>query len=729
MKWQRDPGIVELVEYFNQPDIADDPDSDTGGWSRLITKPNELKAVEEIIRKCRGDFSYFSRNFLWIVDKQRREIPFSLFESQELLLEKILALKKLNKAQKLLILKARQLGCSTLIEGLITWRAVLFGGVSALIVSNTPSHASYLFGILQFAYDRLPWWMKPMTLSRKIEEGLIFDNADHKTRHLRPGLNSKIVVQAANQASGVGQGRTITAAHISELSDWTDEEGRGVIEADLGNALAEGPETFAVIESTARGTGNYFHRLWRKSVELGDLAEWDPVFLPWFFESNRKISIPNPKWQPDLPEQEMRERVEKDWVRCDNQFCLQYRESIQRGVNVVGKRCPVCEIGRLQSYVITNEQLHWMQLKRLNAQKDADSLKALRAEQTSTPEESFQLSGQQVFPQETLDFVNYCLEDPIAKGFFDKSGTFHGMDTKTLRCPSEGCDVDHTYDDMPMLIWKYPEKGVIYVVGVDVAEGLGEDYDYSVAFVNKIGNLRNPDEQVAVFRSNTTDPVAFAYPVNHIGRWYNDAMLAIEINKYDTTFSYVRNQCGYPNLYRWKHVDSTNMLSQKWGWESNMRSKPRLYQNGIHFLKHRMWIVHSKNFYQEATTYQKENADDRGAKAEKGFYDDEVMAGFIALYCAHDSDWDDNMGMIRMKKMTSGDPDTYMWRIVCNKCNEQRGVPSPENAMYCLACGSPYVRAEKNVNPNMVSPNLWEELESGSEDPLRGQAEPEYELM
>jgi hypothetical protein len=48
--------------------------------------------------------------------------------------------------------------------------------------------------------------------------------------------------------------------------------------------------------------------------------------------------------------------------------------------------------------------------------------------------------------------------------------------------------------------------------------------------------------------------------------------------------------------------------------------------------------------------------------------------------------------------------------------------------MYCLECGSKYVRAEKNANLN-ISPNLWEELESGSDEPRGSPAEPEYELM
>ena len=153
MKWQRDPGIEELIDYFDQPGVAPAWDGKSGGWIRLQGKPSELAAIESEIRKCRQSFSYFARNYGWITTKERKEVPFRLFESQELLLERILELKSMGKAQKLLILKARQLGASTLVEGMITWRTVLFSNVNALIVSANPSHSVYLFNMMQFMYD------------------------------------------------------------------------------------------------------------------------------------------------------------------------------------------------------------------------------------------------------------------------------------------------------------------------------------------------------------------------------------------------------------------------------------------------------------------------------------------------------------------------------------------------------------------------------------------------
>ena len=102
--WSRDRGVVELVKYFSQPDI------EAGGWERLAGKPDEFRVVQAEIAKCRNNFRYTARNYFHIQTKQRQVIPFKLWESQELLLEKVEDLKAKGKAQKVLVLKARQLG-------------------------------------------------------------------------------------------------------------------------------------------------------------------------------------------------------------------------------------------------------------------------------------------------------------------------------------------------------------------------------------------------------------------------------------------------------------------------------------------------------------------------------------------------------------------------------------------------------------------------------------------
>ena len=721
-RWVRDSGTEELVEYFNRPEIQ------RGGWERMCSKTDELKVVMAELQKCRKDFSFFARNYAWIKTKDRQLIPFNLWESQDLLLEKVQEIKAKGKAQKVLILKARQLGFSTLIEVMMAWRVMFFENVMALIVSHAPHHAVELFDKLCLVYDSVPWWMRPMCLSRKIEEGLKFDNPVHDTRSAMPGLKSGVVVQAANQLTGVGQGYTIQAAHLSEAADWDDMAAKQILEGDLAYALAENPETFAFVETTAKGSGRYFHKFWEKSVELGERSEWYPFFVPWFFERNRKILDLGANFRLEEPEQQMRDKILRQWLRCDNKDCGKFRETMQYGIDATEAECPVCNSGILKPYELSQEQLAWMMYKRLNAQKDLDSLKEYHQELPSTPSEAFVISGVQVFPYECMEWVRHTTElyHPIARGFMDQSGIFHGVSSETGRCPAEGCNVDHEFDDLPIILWDYPEQGAIYTIGADVSEGLGGQADYSTAFINKVSQYHEPDEQVGIFRSNMIDPVSFAFPVAQLGRWYNEAMISIEVNKYDTAFTWIRNQLQYPNLYRWKHVDSTNTNSNKWGWETNLKSRPRLYQTAIKFLKAKMWIIKSANCYREMQHFQKEDYEDRRVEHSLGEYDDELMAGMIALYCSHDLDYDENLGYIPIRRGAK-DSANSIWKMRCMRCKHFWGSNDPSSHPYCPQCFSPHIQGDKNVIVELGNQKIWEEMTAEPEEQYAGAVD--YDLM
>lgn len=498
----------------------------------------------------------------------------------------------------------------------------------------------------------------------------------------------------------------------SEIADWEDGAAKQILEGDLQYALAEGPETFAFLETTAKGSGRYFAKFWDKAVELGEKSEWYPFFVPWFFEKGRKLFPMPTSYRIEEPEEQIRASVLMQWLRCDSPSCGRFRETVERGGrNLTGTTCPTCEVGIMQPHRLGDDQLLWMANKRLNAAKDLESLKEYHQELPTTPSEAFQISGVQVFPHEAFEWVRHTVEScqPHARGFMDNNGAFHGVRASDGRCPEEGCDVDHQYDDLPLTVWNEPEKDGVYTIGVDVSEGLGGEGDYSVAAVNKVSQFHEADEIVAVYRSNTIDPLSFAFPIAFMGKWYNEALVSIEVNKYDTTFTWVRNQLQYPNNYRWKHVDSTNPHSNKWGWETNLKSRPRLYQTAIKFLKSHMWIIKSKNCYREMQHFQKEDYEDRRVEHSLGEYDDELMASMISLYCSHDQDYDDNLGFIPIRRSAQG-LNTFSWVMNCRKCSNIWGSNDPNQESQCPRCYSLHIRGDKQQIINMGTQTEWQEL-------------------
>lgn len=702
-QWRRDPEIDDLIRYFDQ-------DRKYQKWENITDK--EFSIIIKELERIRSDFSYAARNYFMLATKEGEDIPFALWESQELILEKWYWLRDHDPdhAQRIMILKARQLGCSTVIEGLIAWATIFFSNRNAMVVSSTDSHAAYLFGMMQHFYDNLPWWLQPMLRSRKFEQGLIFANPDYDQARTNPGNNSRVVVQSANQTSGVGEGYRLNAVHLSEYAGWEWDKFKEIINGDMIHALADNRNSFAFLESTGKGAGSPGEEMWTAQVQLMERGEakWVPLFIPWFFEKKRFIP-PENGWRVQQPEEDMRQRVEREWVRCP--ICNQFFESVWKKVSRVDTPCLECGRGILVPYSLADGQLRFMQRERTNAELEGiDSLKKLREELATTAEEAWQLSGIQVFPDSCHQFVNNTIGPPLIFGDINDRGEIHYVqDSETGKCGVLGCQIDHRWDmEHPLQIWRLPEHNYRYTIGVDVAEGLGGKADYSVIFINRVGqNPRQADEQVGLWRSNNVDPIQLAGPVNALGRLYNDAMVSIEVNKFDSCFNEVRLKYLYPNLFNWKHYDSKNPISNKLGWVTNLRSKPMLWQTAVSWLKSRLWVIRSQNFLMEMKRFQKDDYDDQRASAERNFHDDELIAGMIALFCSHDMDYSEDLSFIPIR---SGDQrmQTDSFTSTCERCHMEWVTEDPRQP--CPRCECMLVTAHRNTDENKTKPFDFKEM-------------------
>ena len=588
--------------------------------------------------------------------------------------------------------------CSTLVEAMVAWRTMFFSNVNALVVSFDRSHtAEVLFPIMTFIYDRMPWWLKPMCAMRKGDEGLHFENPKPDMRGTDPGINSRVYLKGANSTTGIGMGIRLSCAHISEFCAYDAKTFRIIINRDMVNALVEDGNTFAILESTAKGANTDSHRLWKRSMELlgSNQEEWYPLFLPWFFEATRVRPV-MVDFRLERTEFHMRERIKSEWVRCDSQNCGQYHYRYIQKVDRDGESCPTCEVGTLREYVLTDQQLAWIQHRRKTAERDEDSIKVLLQELSSTAEEAFQVSGYQVFGQKAQEFANSQVRPPIAEGDFDAAGKFHGPNTKRGRstdgkypCFQEDCTVDHEWDEAPLKIWEWPRVGAEYCVGADVSEGLGGRSNYSVGVATRISTTGGGDYQVATWRANTIDPIGFAYKLNFLGLYYNTALMSVECNRYDICLGTMRFQLGYPNCYRWKHLDSMNIMSNKLGWWTNLSSRPRLWQTFKRWLQQELFYVRSHNLAEEMKNFVKDDDDSYSAGGDQDETDDELLACMIALYTAHEGDWNDALGMIAPKSELTREEAAYH--------------------LHCANCGNLYWQnsiEETSVDPTQFTPTL-----------------------
>ncbi len=182
-----------------------------------------------------------------------------------------------------------------------------------------------------------------------------------------------------------------------------------------------------------------------------------------------------------------------------------------------------------------------------------------------------------------------------------------------------------------------------YVVGVDVADGIGADR--SVADVHRMATLEEPEEQVAQYVTDTVPPSAFAFLVDVIGRWYRDhdgfeACVAVETDNHGMSVQDVLQlHLGYGHFYRWEYMDAIDpkrRFSTKMGWSTTKQTRPLLMDKiysaltTIDPVTHATdLVIHSAILREELADFQTDGALWEAAAA-RGAHDDCVMACAIA---------------------------------------------------------------------------------------------------
>lgn len=225
-------------------------------------------------RILKDDFRVYARACLKIRAKSGAVVSLNLNRAQAFLHDQIEdQIRRTGKARKL-ILKGRQQGISTYIEGRGYWRVTHGKGLRAFILTHDQEATDNLFGMAMRYHENMNSLLRPQTGAASAKE-LSFDI-----------LDSGYKVGTAG-TKGVGRSSTIQFFHGSEVAFWpfAETHAQGVMQA-----IPEEPGTEAYLESTANGTGNYFHEAWQQA-EAG-IGQYEPVFIPWFWQAEYRKDEP-----------------------------------------------------------------------------------------------------------------------------------------------------------------------------------------------------------------------------------------------------------------------------------------------------------------------------------------------------------------------------------------------------------------------------------------------------
>ncbi len=562
---------------------------------------------------------------LKIRTKSGAVIPFHLNAAQRKLYDVARHQQEQGKPVRIIILKARQLGFSTLTEGLIFHACATRPNTNALIVTHREDATANLFRMSKLFYDELPEPIKPMLRTSNAQE-LVFENPTRSAREKaeRPGLRSRLRCATAG-GKGIGRSDTLQCVHLSEYAFWPEgSDGKAATLTGILQAVPSMPGTMVVIESTANGYEDFKDR-WDAAV-AGE-NDFEAVFFAWFENPEYVMEpVPGTEWTPD--ELEMQ-------ARCG----------------------------------LTDAQLQWRRW--CIANNCGGSLDMFRQEYPSNPDEAFLHSGTGVFDNEQVILRREVAPEPLKQGRFvmevrETGGSFADAQDDSQKeggirgehgwpaiipagLPAESTLLGRSrpeiasptgdnqtaaavcaivWEDDPLgeiRIWKEPEEGRPYVLGGDTA---GEGSDWFTAFV--LDNVTG--EQVASLRRQYSEP-EYVRAVFALGRYYNDALVGIETNF--STYPVMKlDELGYPNQYSREREDTyTRQVKKSYGFRTDRNSRPRAIAGLVEiFSAHPQWFRDRELLGEMLSFVYNE---DHRPEALAGKHDDLVMAAAICYAVRH----------------------------------------------------------------------------------------------
>ena len=215
-----------------------------------LTKKEILKEV----LKCGKDSHYFINNYAKIPHPGHGLIPFKTYDYQGELLENF------NDYRFSIILKARQLGISTIVAAYIAWMLMFHRDKNVLVVATKLSTAANLVRKVKGIIKYLPTWLSIANIEVDNKNSFELDNGSQ--------------VKASSTSPDAGRSEALSllvideAAHVENLTDlWTA----------LYPTISTGGRCIAL--STPNGVGDWFHENYIKA-ESGQ-NEFFPIRLMW----------------------------------------------------------------------------------------------------------------------------------------------------------------------------------------------------------------------------------------------------------------------------------------------------------------------------------------------------------------------------------------------------------------------------------------------------------------
>lgn len=303
-----DDGMVDdMTAHLNGLVEVYDKDGIPVKWKRQPTRQEQEYIDNERIL-CKFDFKYFANRYATIelasiegkpTTSTDRLGTVGFMRPQEVFLQKLSKAeeKMYDTADKgwmvdglrYFINKGRQLHFTAISRMLSNHRVFFWPNTMALAASVNEDMTGELYRRDKVMYDGLPWFLKPTTE---------FDTKNGQLS-FKP-LGSSTLYNQANQHGGMGMGRMIPVAHMTECAFWDDMVGVNTLyeklDYHLRAAIPQSLSTLYILESTSNGLGGW----WYDQIQLilKKKSTFELFFCPWYAADRKYRRHPDDDWVP-----------------------------------------------------------------------------------------------------------------------------------------------------------------------------------------------------------------------------------------------------------------------------------------------------------------------------------------------------------------------------------------------------------------------------------------------
>lgn len=594
----------------------------------MRVEPNPQDAVKVsrhfIWLRFKHDFPFWAASLVRIKNKYGGDdVLFRLRYPQRILVSAFERSRLAGEPIRLVLLKARQWGGSTTTQLYMAWLQFFHRqGLNSLIIAHQGAATDEIRDMFDRMLKSYPVeFLYPPGSQFSPDEPKLVSVGRSGSTHRVPQRNCKIKIGTAQSPDGC-RGGDYSLVHLSEVGLWVKTDGKSpedVVRSACSGVLLR-PLTMIVMESTANGTGNFFHQEYTAAADPDTPSQFRALFIPWFFIEQYSL--------PFASDDERRSFAR--WLYDNRNATSAPSEREQPGRYLWWL---------WQSKGATLEAINYYIRERAGKGDHA----AMAAEYPSDDIEAFVHSGRMVFDRYLVERFRPACRPPKFTGEVvgradDGPAAFEDLrfaeDRQGAFCIWNGPEVDDEFDVSDR-----------YLVVVDIG-GRSHKSDFSVIVVFDRLDMMDGQPPCVVAQWYGHDDIdRIAWRAARIAAFYNDALLVIESNTLEThdrdrrleggdQSQYILNQIAplYRNLYfrRQSEDEIRQGLPRKYGFHTNVATKPMIISTLVKVVRERLYVERDARCVNEFLDYEQKPNGSYGAITGK--HDDLLMTRAIGLH-------------------------------------------------------------------------------------------------